>query len=185
MNMHPNVLDRNETALVVVDVQESCANVVCEKDRVVTNVIKLVEAAKMLNIPVVTMVHRREKLGGIVPELAEVLPDPVGINKTTFSCCGAKPFVDKLEELGRRTVLLCGIETHVCLDQTAHDLLALGYKVQLAADAVSSRKESDHILGMEKMRDSGVVITSTEMAILELLRDTVDPKFKPVFALVK
>lgn len=183
--MHPNVLDRNETALVVVDVQESCANVVFEKDRVVTNVIKLVEAAKMLDIPVVTMVHRREKLGGITPELVEVLPDPVGINKTTFSCCGVKPFVDRLEELGRQTVLLCGIETHVCLNQTAHDLLMMGYRVQLAADAVSSRRKIDHTLGIEKMRDSGVVITSTEMAILELLRDTVDPKFRPVFALVK
>lgn len=183
--MHPSVLDRNETVLVVVDVQEPFLGSIFERDRVVSNVVKLVEAANVLDVPVVTTLQYPEKMGDVIPELAEVLPDTDRIDKTAFSCCGAKSFVNKLEQLGRHAVLLCGVETHICLNQTAHDLLILGYKVHIAADAVNSRKESDYIIGLGKMRESGVIITSTEASIFELLRDAASPEFKTILRLVK
>jgi nicotinamidase-related amidase len=100
----------------------------------------------------------------------------------TFSCCGSKDFLSALE---RYTILLCGVETHICVNQTALDLLRLGYQVHVAADAVSSRKESNYRIGLDRMRQAGAVITSTEMAVFEMLRDAAAPEFKRILELVK
>ena len=108
----------------------------------------------------------------------------IELDKMTFSCC-TEQFNARLSQLGHNTVLLCGVETHVCLNQTALDLIQLGYKVQLAADAVSSRKESDYKIGLEKLRGAGVVITSTEAAIFELLRDAAAPEFRNILRIIK
>ncbi|HOK54814.1 MAG TPA: hydrolase [Armatimonadota bacterium] len=183
--MQNYLLERNDTVLVVVDIQEPFLRNIFERDRVVTNAIKLIEAAKVLGVPIVTTLQYKEKMGDVIPEVAEALPDDdERIDKMTFSCC-TEQFNARLSQLGHNTVLLCGVETHVCLNQTALDLIQLGYKVQLAADAVSSRKESDYKIGLEKLRGAGVVITSTEAAIFELLRDAAAPEFRNILRIIK
>ena len=192
MASHPNLLERDNTVLVVVDVQEPFRKSVFERDRVITNVIKLVEAAKVLGLPVIATLQNRARMGDLIPEVASVLPGSTGegvlhppIDKMTFSCCGVEAFRAAVERIERNTVLLCGVETHICVNQTAHDLAALGYRVHVAADAVSSRRESDWQIGLEKMRQSGVIVTSTEAAIFELLKDAAAPEFKAILELVK
>lgn len=185
MNIHQSILDRNQTALVVVDIQEPFLRNIFERDRVVSNVIKLVKAAKALQVPVIATLQYRDKMGDVIPELAEVLPDEERIDKTTFSCCGVKEFERAITRHGYPTVLICGIEAHICMNQTVLDLLRLKYNVHVAADAVSSRKESDYKTGIDKMREAGAVITSTETSIFELLRDAAAPEFKTILGLVK
>ena len=105
--------------------------------------------------------------------------------KTAFSSCGAGPFVTKLEELGVKQVVLCGLETHVCVNQTAHDLLDKGFEVHLLRDCVTSRHEYNRLSGIAKMERSGVVPSSIEMALFELMRDAKHEKFKEIQALIK
>jgi nicotinamidase-related amidase len=183
--MHPNVLDRDDAVLVVVDMQEPFLRGIFERERTATNVIKIVEAAKALGLPVLATIQNQARMGDVVPEVAQALPGPGRIDKMTFSCCGAEEFVAALDETGRRSVLVCGVETHICVNQTAHDLLESGYRVHIAADAVSSRQESDWLAGLDKMRESGAVITSVEMAIFEMLRDAAAPEFRRILELVK
>ena len=157
-----------------------------ERDRVVSNSIALIRAARALGLPVVSTLQYPERMGDMIPEILEVLPeDDPRPGKTRFSSCGCGAFCDRLAEIGKDTVLICGVETHICVSQTAHDLLAGGYKVHVTADAVSSRAKSNWKIGLEKMRQSGVIITSVEMAIYEMLGDAKAPEFKEILGLVK
>jgi nicotinamidase-related amidase len=183
--MQFNLLDRMDTVLVVVDVQEPFLRNIFEKDRVISGVIKLIEAAKALNVPIITTLQYKTRMGDVIEDIAQALPAEERIDKTTFSCCGTKSFMDALEKLNRKTVLLCGVETHICINQTAHDLLRIGYNVQAAADAISSRKESDYHIGLDKMRQLGVTITSIEAVIFEMLKDAAAPEFKKILEVVK
>jgi nicotinamidase-related amidase len=185
VDLETYLLDRNRAVLVVVDVQGPFMKNIFERDRVISEVTKLVKAANILGVPVVTTLQNKARMGDVIPELAEVLPESEHIDKMTFSCGGADPFTKELERLGRYQVLLCGVETHVCINQTAIDLLRLNYDVQLVADAVSSRKESDWRIGIEKLRQAGVVITSTEAAIFEMLRDAAAAEFRAILEIVK
>jgi nicotinamidase-related amidase len=185
MTRHPNILDGNNTVLVVVDMQEPFLRSIFERERVVANTIKLIRAAKALGVPVVTTLQYQARMGDVIPEVAEALPDESRIDKMTFSCCGVEPFGEALAAIGRRQILLTGVETHICVSQTAHDLLHTGYSVQVAEDGVSSRRESDWRTGVEKMRGSGVVITSCEAAIYEMLRDASAAEFKQILDVVK
>ncbi len=124
-------------------------------------------------------------LGPTVPEIAELLSDTEPINKASFSCCGDERFISKLNSLDRRQVLLCGIETHVCIYQTAVDLRSKGYEVSVAADAVSSRTLENKQIGLERLRAEGVNVSSTEMALFELLKTAEHPQFKQIAKLVK
>lgn len=188
MNMitaNQDLLDRDNTVLVVVDMQEPFLRHISNRDGLLNGVTKLVSFAKALQIPVITTLQYREKMGDIIPELDELIPDAPKIDKTTFSCCRTAPFLDAMEQIGRKKVLLCGVETHICVNQTAHDLLSLGYRVHLAEDAVSSRHDSDRTVGINKMRQSGVIISSVEMAMFEMLGDAATPEFKIILQLVK
>lgn len=182
---HPNLLDRADTVLLVIDLQDPLLRVIHEHDRVVLNSVRLIEAAKVLGIPVLVTLQNAERLGGCTQAVSDALPHDIATNKMTFSCCGAEEFVRSLRETGRRQVLICGVETHVCVSQTAHDLLADGCLVHVARDAVSSRTAENWLTGIEKMRDSGCVITSTETAIFELVRDAASPEFKQILPIVK
>ncbi len=185
--MHENLLDRDDTLLIVVDMQEPFLRNIFERERVIKNVIKLIETAKILEIPIVTTLQHRAKMGDVIPEIAAAFLDNTRIDKTTFSCCGVEEFDNAVFQpyTMRNTLLICGVETHICISQTAHDLEALSYKVHVAVDAVSSRRESDHLAGLDKMRQSGVILTPTEAAIYELLKDAADPAFKKILELVK
>ncbi len=179
--MAARVLDRSRAALVVVDVQEAFRPAVLDFERVARNAATLVQGARILGVPVVVTEQYPRGLGETVPELAEHLDGVERLEKTAFSAAAADGF--DLE--GRDQALLCGIETHVCVSQTAHDLLGRGTEVHVALDAVTSRTEQNRDIGMRKMEESGAIVTSVETALFELLGAAGGDEFKAVQGLVK
>ncbi len=183
---HPHILDRSQAVLVVIDMQEPFLNVMYERGRLIANVRLLVATAVRLNIPIVPTTQYAERMGGVAGELLQSLRSALPpADKLCFSCVGADGFSESLAALERRQVLLCGVETHICVSQTALDLTQQGYQVHVAADAVSSRTLEKHKLGMERMRDSGVLPCAAEAAVYELLREAGTPEFKVILPLVK
>jgi nicotinamidase-related amidase len=182
---HPAILSAQDTLLLVIDVQDAFLKTIWERERVVENTVTLIEAAKALNVPVLATVQNCARMGGCNKEVADTLESLEAIDKMTFSCLGEESFLRSLKEMNRSQILICGVETHICVNQTAHGLLSLDLGVHIARDAVSSRKESNWQVGIEKMRDSGCVITSTETAIFEMVRDASTPEFKKILPLVK
>jgi nicotinamidase-related amidase len=175
------VLDRGRAALVVVDVQEAFRPAVLDFDRVAAGAATLVRGARILGLPVIVTQQYPKGLGATVPELVEHLDGIEPIDKVCFSAAAA----DGFDLQGRDQALICGIESHVCVSQTAHDLLDRGVQVHVARDAVSSRTEENRELGLHKMEGSGAVVTSVETALFELLGAAGTDDFKQVQALVK
>jgi nicotinamidase-related amidase len=183
---HENVLDPDNTVVVVVDVQEAFREPIFEFDKIVARTAVVVEAATLLNLPMLVTEQYPQKLGATVPEIKSVLPEGVAIvDKTAFSCCGASVFIEQLQRLRRKQVVLCGIETHVCMNQTAHDLLARGYQVHVLEDCTSSRTPQNRQIGLAKMRRSGALPSSSEMALFELMVDARHEHFRAISKLVK
>lgn len=185
---HPNILNPEQTVLVVIDVQEPFLNVMHERERLLANVRLLVQSAAALGIPILPTTQYAERMGGVVPEITTLYQDFsafLSADKLCFSCAGADGFLDGLASLDRRQILLCGVETHICVSQTALDLTHLGYQVHVAADAVSSRTLEKHKLGMERMRDSGVLPCAAEAAVYELLREAGTPAFRSLLPFIK
>jgi nicotinamidase-related amidase len=147
--------------------------------------VRLVKAFRALDLPILVTEQYPKGLGSTVPELRAALAPGAIPEKTAFSSYGCAGLPEALRATGARCVLACGIETHVCVNQSVHDLLAAGYAVHVAADAVESRRASDREAGLRKMERSGAVLTSCEMAAFELLRDAKHPRFKEVQALFK
>ena len=171
--------------LVVVDVQGKLAQLMWEKEKLFRNIGILVKAAKILGIPILWCQQVPDSLGPTVSEIAELLEGVEPVNKSAFSCCGDEQFNRRLEELGRQQVILCGIETHVCIYQTAADLLSKGFAVEVISDAVSSRTAENRQVGLERMAVDGANLSSVEMALFELLKDAKHPKFRQIAKLVK
>jgi len=178
-------LERERAALVVVDVQEAFRPAVEEFDEVAHNVGVLVQGAKVLGLPVLVTEQYPKGLGRTVPEVADHLEGEQPIEKVCFSAADSEDFERRLSQTGRDQVLLCGIESHVCVNQTAEDLLARELEVHVAQDAVTSRSRDNRELGLHKMERAGAVVTSTETALFELLRAAGTPEFKEIQALVK
>ena len=175
------MLRRDSTLLVVVDAQEAFRPAVLDFDRVITNTAVLIQGARALDVPVVVTEQYPKGLGRTVPEVAEHLNGVEPIEKTCFSAAAA----DGFDPGGREQVLVCGIESHVCVSQTAHDLLERGLEVHVARDAVTSRTEENREVGLRKMEHAGAVITSVEAALFELLGAAGGDEFKTVQRLVK
>ena len=175
------VLERDRAALLVVDVQEAFRPAVGEFDAVVANAGVLVQGARELGLPVVVTEQYPRGLGETVPEVASHLDGVERHEKTVFSAARADGF--SLD--GRDQALVCGIEAHVCVQKTVQDLLDQGVEVHVAADAVTSRTALNRRLGLEKMEGSGAVVTSTEMALFELVERAGTPEFKTIQKLVK
>jgi nicotinamidase-related amidase len=175
------VLDRDRAALVVVDVQEAFRPAVPDFDRVAAGAAALVRGARILGLPVVVTEQYPKGLGSTVPELAEHLDGIEPIAKVRFSAAAA----DGFDLGGREQAVVCGIEAHVCVSQTAHDLLDRGVEVHVARDAVGSRTDENRELGLHKMEGSGAVVTSVETALFELLGAAGTDEFKQVQGLVK
>jgi nicotinamidase-related amidase len=175
------VLDRGRAALVVVDVQEAFRPAVLDFDRVAAGAATLVRGARILGLPVIVTQQYPKGLGATVPELAEHLDGIEPLDKVCFSAAAA----DGFDLQGRDQALICGIESHVCVSQTAHDLLDRGVEVQVARDAVTSRTEENRELGLHKMESAGAIVTSVETALFELLGAAGTDEFKQVQALVK
>jgi nicotinamidase-related amidase len=175
------VLDRERAALVVIDVQEAFRLAVGEFDAVARNSAILVQGARALGLPVIVTEQYPRGLGETVPEVAGALAGLPRLEKLVFSAARA----DGFDLRGRDQALVCGIETHVCVNQTVQDLLDQGVEVQVATDAVSSRTASNRRAGLSKMEASGALMTSTEMALFELVGRAGTDEFKTIQGLVK
>jgi nicotinamidase-related amidase len=175
------MLQRDRAALVVIDLQEAFRGTVGEFDAVAYNAAVLVQGARILGVPVLVTEQYPRGLGETVPEVARHLDEIPRLEKVVFSAARA----DGFDLDGRDQALVCGIETHVCVAQTVADLLDEDVDVQVAADAVSSRTAANRRAGLAKMEASGALLTSTEMALFELLGRAGTPEFKEVQALVK
>ncbi|MEP6787629.1 MAG: hydrolase [Acidobacteriota bacterium] len=183
---HPNLLDSSGTALVVVDIQEGFRNAIPDFALIASRASTAVRGFQILSVPVIVTEQYPKGLGHTAEEILFVLPDDFEVSeKTAFSSCGAEPFVAKLNDLGIKQVVLCGLETHVCVNQTAHDLLERGFQVHLLTDCVCSRFEHDKRAGIDKMGAGGVISSSIEMALFELMRDAKHVQFKEIQNLIK
>jgi nicotinamidase-related amidase len=179
------MLDIQNCCLIVVDVQGKLAQLMHDKDTLFKNIEILIKSAKILNIPILWCQQCPESLGPTIPQIAQLLTDFAPINKASFSCCGADGFNEKLNQLARKQILLCGIEAHVCIYQTAVDLIRLGYEVEVICDAVSSRTPENKQAAITRMTAAGAKLTTTEMALFELLKTADHPQFKQIAKLLK
>ena len=178
------MLNVDDTVLVVVDIQGKLAQLMHDKQRLFDNVARLIQGAGVLTIPVVCTEQNPDGLGPTIEQLAGLIrTDP--ISKFSFSCCDEPRFIRELETLGRKGILLTGIETHICVYQTAVGLLGRGYDVHIVADAVSSRTADNRQIGLDAMAAAGAKATSAEMALFELLGVAKGAKFKQILKLVK
>jgi nicotinamidase-related amidase len=179
------MLDAKKCCLVLIDVQEKLLRVMQNPEQLVKNCGILIQIAKALDIPILWCQQYPKALGLTATPLVELLNGFSPTDKMSFSCCGEPDFARRLEALDIETAVLCGIESHVCVFQTAMDILHSGLKVHVIADAVSSRTEENRQIGLSRMASSGVIISSTEMFLFELLRSAVHPKFKELAALIR
>ncbi|HVS28362.1 MAG TPA: isochorismatase family protein [Solirubrobacteraceae bacterium] len=174
------VLDRNRAALVVIDVQEAFRKAVDGFDEAARQCATLVSGARVLGLPVLVTEQYPRGLGATVEEVAAALGDTPRIEKLVFSACRA----DGFDLGGRDQALVCGVETHVCVNQTVEDLLDAGVEVHVVADAVASRSRANRELGLHKMEGSGAVVSSVETALLELVGAAGNDEFKAIQKLI-
>lgn len=182
------MLEIDTTVLVIVDVQGKLARLMFDREKLFANCVVLTKTAKILDIPIIWCQQNPKALGPTIPELTELLSDDTPIDKMCFSCAAHPDFLDRLNRpnsSNRRQVVICGIETHICVRQTALDLLDRDFDVHVIADAVSSRTESNKNIALSKMRDDGVSISSTEAVLFELLKTAEHPNFKEIAKLIK
>ncbi len=180
-------LEAEQCALIVVDMQEKLLPPIWEKERLVRNARLLIRLAGVLKIPALVTTQYAKGLGNTVPDIASLLPDTQPIDKLMFSCFGSDVFCSLLKRLPgqRTTILLSGMETHICVMQTALGALREGYLVHVASDAVSSRTELNWRIGLDRMRAAGAILSSTEMMIYELLRSSGAPAFRELLPYLK
>ncbi len=183
---HQNVLKPDKAALVVIDIQEAFRHVIPEFSEIAARALTAIWGFQALGLPVLVTEQYPKGLGHTAEEILVAVKDHVEIfEKTAFSSCGSDAFAERLDELGVSQVVICGLETHVCVNQTAHDLIHNGFQVHLLTDCVRSRFETDRLAGLAKMQSSGVITSSVEMALFELMRDAKHEKFKEIQALIK
>src|SRR5271169_1334980 len=180
-------LESDQCALIVVDIQEKLLPPIFQKEQLVRNSQLLIRAAGVLKIPAIVSTQYAKGLGKTVPEVASLLPESEAIDKDRFSCFGSDAFCTLLKRLpgNRNTLLLCGMESHICVMQTALAALREGYLVHVGSDAVSSRTEWNWKIGLGRMHAAGAVISSTEMMIYELMRSSSSPAFKEMLPHLK
>jgi len=185
--MARRTLDPAQTALIVVDIQEKLLPPIFQKDQLIRNAQLLIRLASILEMPTLLTTQYSKGLGSTVPEISSLIPNVPPIDKLMFSCFGSDVFCSTLKRLpGNRTsVLLCGMESHICVMQTALAAMREGYLVHVASDAVSSRSEWNWKMGLDRMQAAGAVLSSTEMAIYELLRSSGAPSFKEMLKHLK
>jgi nicotinamidase-related amidase len=171
------------SALLVVDVQGKLLEKITDRETILPNIVRLIKAAGVLGIPVTATEQYPKGLGPSVPEVAELVPHRAA--KMAFHGCGCGPVLETLHGRGVRKVTVAGIEAHVCIAQTALELITMGFRVQVPADAVSSRHPFDRDIALRRMEMAGAVVTTTEAAIFEWTETADHPQFKAISALIK
>jgi len=177
------MLTREGTILVVIDIQGNLYQAMDDKQFLLTNNRKLIRGALIFDIPV--LLTEQNRIGPTISEIRELLPEATPVVKDSFSCLGEARFMGALQALCPKRIIISGIEAHVCVYQTALDLMGLGYEVYLAADAVSSRTAQNREIAIRRLTNSGAVLMSTEMILFELLKTAADPKAREIFRVVK
>lgn len=176
-------MNREDCVLVVIDVQEKLIGKIAQKEQMVQNIRALLRMAGLLRIPI--MFTEQEKLGKTIAELDEIAPEAPRFQKLVFSCLRASEFKASFDKTGRKTILLCGIEAHICVIQTALDLLDQSYRVVIPRDATSSYGAADRDSAIERMRTAGAVVTTTETAIYELAERAGTKEFRGILEIVE
>jgi len=171
--------------VVVIDLQPSFLNGIFEAERVVDRSEFLIRTARLAGVPVLATEQYPSRMGGTHESLSGLIERTGVVGKMSFSCAACGPFVSLLESTGRRQVVLVGIETHICVSQTAHDLLARGYEVVVCPDAVSARTIDRHKLGMERIRDAGAIPAHSESVAYEWMGSADNEKFREMLKIVK
>jgi nicotinamidase-related amidase len=179
------MLQAKDCCLVVVDIQGKLADLAVDKETLLANTAVLIQAAKALEIPILWCQQVPKALGETVESLKTLLQGNEPIDKYSFSCCGDENFADKLTAIEPKQAILCGIESHVCVYQTAIHLLEKGIEVHIIADAVSSRTKANKKIALKRMLAEGAKLSSTEMCLFEMLKDAKHPKFKEIAKLIK
>ncbi len=180
-------LEPEHCALIVIDIQEKLLPPIFQRDQLVRNSQLLIRSAGILKVPALVTTQYSKGLGATVPDIASLLSGTEPVDKALFSCFGSDAFCSLLKRLPgqRTTLLLCGMESHICVTQTALSALREGYLVHVASDAVSSRTEWNWKIGLERMRAAGAVISSTEMIIYEMMRSSSSAAFKELLPHLK
>ncbi|ELB2076521.1 isochorismatase family protein [Vibrio parahaemolyticus] len=180
------MLSKGNTGLIVVDVQGKLATLMHESDALIENITKLVKGAKALDLPILWLEQNPERLGPTAEPIREVLESThLPITKYTFDGCKEATFKVAVENAKVDTWLVCGIESHICVYQTAVSLHQSGYRVELVTDCVSSRTAANKALALAKLTANGVVLTGLEMCLYEMVEDCRAPEFKEILALIK
>jgi nicotinamidase-related amidase len=173
------------SVLMLIDIQGKLASLMHNKDNLYKNLEIIVKSMNALEVPIIWMEQVPDKLGPTISNITDNLQDLEPIPKYTFSCCGNDAFNERLASLKRKKILLTGIETHICVYQTACDLIEKGYQVQVIEDCVSSREQSNKILGLNRIEKAGGSITSCEMILFELMKSTKAKGFREITKLIK
>ena len=179
------MIERDNTVLVVIDFQDKLLPKIPVADAIIAQTVKLIRFARELSIPILLTEQYRKGLGATDPTIAQEIPQGAALEKMTFSCLGDAAIAETLGELRRSQLLLTGVETHVCVMQTAIQALENDFHVFVARDAVASRAKSEYKAGLARMRDCGAELVTTEMAMFELLREAGTAEFKKVLPLLK
>ena len=179
----PELMSRDDTALLVVDVQDKLVKLLPDRKTIVWNIGRLIDGAEALGIPVLATEQYPQGLGGTVEELAGRLTEIP--SKLTFSCAGCEPLAERLDDYGVTKLLIVGVEAHVCVQQTVLDLLAGGLSVYVAADAVGSRNPIDYEVALRRIEAAGATVTTSEAALFEWCEAAGTPEFKTISSLVR
>lgn len=179
------MLTIDNTLLLIIDMQGNMARGMADGDALFDQIARLIRGILVFDIPIVMTEHLPAKLGTTIPEVAGLIPGVSALPKETFSCCANGAFSRILAAHNRRQVLVAGIETHICVYQTTADLIRAGYETYLVADAVSSRTQRNRQIGIDRLRDEGAKLASTEMVLFELLKEAGAPGAKEIFKIVR
>jgi nicotinamidase-related amidase len=184
-NISGEILKRQDCQLLLVDIQKVMQAPCVDGELLKKHAAALIDVAHLMEIPVIFTTQNASKLGGFLPELLEKDPSPKVLDKTSFSCFKDENIAKAIQVTRRKTLLLAGLEAHVCIFHTGVHALHLGYKVHVAADAVSSRSELNRQVGLRRLERAGAVISSTEMMIYELLGRSGSDEFRAALPLLK
>jgi nicotinamidase-related amidase len=179
------ILDKDSSLLLMIDVQEKFSGVIHNWEGTIKNIEKIVKAALILKVPILLTEQYPKGLGRTIPQIRKNLPHKRPIEKMEFNCFDSKIFSQELKRFGKKNIILCGIETHICVINTVLAAISMGFKVHLAVDAVSSRKESDKLIAIERAKQAGAFLTTAEMLIFQLTKTAQNKNFKKISEIVK
>lgn len=185
MRRHPLILKKESSVLLIIDLQERILPVIRDIETVLENTVKLIKGFKAMQLPIYLTEQYPKGLGATSQRILDELEGYSAINKMSFSCSGAENLFEEFYKRKLFQIIVCGVESHVCVQQSVLDLLANNFQVNLTADAVSSRKETDYNMALQRMRTLGAQVTTTESVLFELLEVCGTPEFKEVSKIVK